>query len=95
MFLKKITELGRKPELSSASRKTVYYETKVEWRNLTFVENETSGAISAFSNEWTTAELEEFLPKFEGNKSAEKLRGLLAKGWHRPAIEIYWKRKDL
>ncbi len=88
-FLKEIIERGRKPEVSSESRKTVCYKTKVEWRNLAFVANETSGIISAFSNEWTTEELEEFLPKFKDEKIAEKIGGLLAKGLHRRAIEIY------
>ena len=94
-FLKKIIELGRKPEVSSRSRRTTAYQAEAEWRNLTFIESEISGSLSAFSNEWTTAEIVEALPQIEDAEIAGKLRRLLDKGLHRPAIEICLETEKL
>ena len=93
-FMEKIIFLGRKPEVRSESGWTKVVRVKVEWRNLKFVE-ESSGKISAFSNEWTIEEMEEYLPKIKNAQVAEQVKETLAKGLHRRALEIDLETRKL
>lgn len=86
-FIKMIIFLGRKEEVRSESGWTKFVRVRVEWRNLNFVE-ESSGTISALSNEWTIEEMEEYLPNIKDAAIVKKVKETLARGLHRRALEI-------
>lgn len=87
----KISAIAEKPEVLTELRHVeIRYHAEIEWKNFEFIEGEKSGKFKAFSNEWFTDEIEEFI-KYEAAtpEIAERFQKILDINPHRRALEIY------
>ncbi|HEX8457726.1 MAG TPA: hypothetical protein VF656_10555 [Pyrinomonadaceae bacterium] len=88
-FLSRILEAAQKPEVLSDTRSTTRYYAKARWKNLGFVAGGLMGSIDVKSSELPTEEIERFLADLKDAAKIQEVRGLLARGLHRRAIEIH------
>lgn len=95
-FLTKIFEIVEQPEVLTDLRHVeTRYHTEIEWESLAFVKAEKFGKFKAFSNEWVTEQIKEFIEyEAETPEIRERFQKILDQNPHRHALEIYRAVKD-
>lgn len=90
-LLSKISAIVEQPEVLSGVRHVeIRYHAEIQWENLTFIEGKNSGKFEAFSDEWFTEQIEEFIEyEAETPESRERFQKILDTNPHRHALEIY------